>query len=245
MPEATFEPIHILERTLAPSEYVEYYQRHAEWANKLWENIERPEYEADVWYNLNRNDICLNMLGDICDGKKVIDLGCGYWPERELISHLKAYVTLVDIAGKLIGDDVVEADACHTPFPDKSYDVVICRELLEHVIDADALMAEIRRLLRAGGYLLLSTPNGFNIPPMPGGDHLRAYSPQSLLDLMDKFHFNIIDKRGNVPNIFFLIPLAALGMKWVLSEFKKIAERFDKYKDSYYVGTCMHILAQK
>ena len=45
------------------------------------------------------------------------------------------------------------------PFPDASFDTVICYEVVEHVADPGALTAEIRRVLRSGGTLGGSTPN--------------------------------------------------------------------------------------
>jgi SAM-dependent methyltransferase len=45
------------------------------------------------------------------------------------------------------------------PVADGAADVVIMSELIEHLVDPDGAVAEIRRVLRPGGSLLLSTPN--------------------------------------------------------------------------------------
>jgi len=46
------------------------------------------------------------------------------------------------------------------PFPDASFDMVICAEVLEHLgLDPLFMMSEINRVLAIGGWLLLSTPN--------------------------------------------------------------------------------------
>jgi SAM-dependent methyltransferase len=45
------------------------------------------------------------------------------------------------------------------PFADGQADVVIMSELIEHLVDPDGAVAEVRRVLRPGGDLLLSTPN--------------------------------------------------------------------------------------
>lgn len=44
------------------------------------------------------------------------------------------------------------------PFPDASFDVVICAEVLEHVHDYRGMLAEIARVLRPGGRLAVSVP---------------------------------------------------------------------------------------
>jgi SAM-dependent methyltransferase len=45
------------------------------------------------------------------------------------------------------------------PLVDGAVDVVIMSELIEHLVDPDGAVAEVRRVLRPGGSLLLSTPN--------------------------------------------------------------------------------------
>ncbi len=45
------------------------------------------------------------------------------------------------------------------PFPDASFDIVLCVEGIEHVMDRHKTLAEFRRVLRPGGRLLLTTPN--------------------------------------------------------------------------------------
>lgn len=44
------------------------------------------------------------------------------------------------------------------PFPDGCFDVVVSLETIEHLLDPDELLSEVRRVLAPGGYLLLSTP---------------------------------------------------------------------------------------
>jgi len=45
------------------------------------------------------------------------------------------------------------------PVADGAADVVVMSELIEHLVDPDGAVAEVRRVLRPGGSLLLSTPN--------------------------------------------------------------------------------------
>jgi SAM-dependent methyltransferase len=47
----------------------------------------------------------------------------------------------------------------YLPVADGAADVVIMSELIEHLVDPDGAVAEVRRVLRPGGSLLLSTPN--------------------------------------------------------------------------------------
>uniref|UniRef100_E6Q525 Methyltransferase type 11 domain-containing protein n=1 Tax=mine drainage metagenome TaxID=410659 RepID=E6Q525_9ZZZZ len=45
------------------------------------------------------------------------------------------------------------------PFDDACFDVAIFGEVIEHLVDPDAALQEISRVLRPGGYLVLTTPN--------------------------------------------------------------------------------------
>jgi SAM-dependent methyltransferase len=45
------------------------------------------------------------------------------------------------------------------PFPDQSFDAVVCLEGLEHMLEPDHLLKELLRVCRVGGAVVLSTPN--------------------------------------------------------------------------------------
>ena len=56
--------------------------------------------------------------------------------------------------------DLFNAETDPYPYPDESFATVLCCELLEHLYDDPMhMMAEVNRILRPGGHLVLSTPN--------------------------------------------------------------------------------------
>lgn len=224
--------------------YKKYYQEEIEKAYNYWTDKGRGSYEADVWYNRNRNDIGLSMLGD-CRGQRVLDIGARMWIEKEFLEQLDcAEIVKTDIVG-CIEENVIEADAHHLPFPDSSFDVVICREVIEHVHNAQQVLSEIHRVLKASGILHISTPNAYAIQP-DGKTHLRAYSPKSFLKELQETGFKVIMKRGNVPFIFStLLPLSQMGFKMVLPEFKEISHRIEGLEESYYIGVQMFVIAER
>ena len=117
--------------------------------------------------------------------------------------------------------------------------------MIEHVPDQFKLLKEVWRILKPYGYMLISTPNGFNIHP-DGCEHVRAYFPNGFLADLELSGFNVIDKRGNVPNVHLsLLPMARGGMTNLLDDFKQIAEKLANFKDSYYVGSQLFVLVQK
>ncbi len=93
---------------------------------------------------------------------------------------------------------------------DASFDAVWAGEVIEHVLDTAAWLSELRRVLRSGGRLLLSTPDhgplrrlvlavlpgAFERHFDPRGDHLRFYTSRSIAHLLAQFGFHEIRVRG-------------------------------------------------
>lgn len=129
-----------------------YYDRY--WSNEGW--ITRPPLEL------------IELLGGyIGRGDECLDVGCG--------DGGTAGVWLTNRVARYIGVDISEtaletarkrglevhsiADASELPFEDRSFDVAVCIEVLEHLFEPQRALAEIRRILRPGGRLIVTVPN--------------------------------------------------------------------------------------
>jgi 2-polyprenyl-3-methyl-5-hydroxy-6-metoxy-1,4-benzoquinol methylase len=70
---------------------------------------------------------------------------------------------------------------------------VLCAETIEHVRDVQLLLSEIRRVLRPGGTLALTTPANlpFGPSPDPLSPHLRFFTRRSLRRLLHELGFEV------------------------------------------------------
>ncbi|MFN8037051.1 MAG: class I SAM-dependent methyltransferase [Acidimicrobiia bacterium] len=143
------------------------------------------------------------------EGERVLDMGCG--GGRHAFAAMKRGATVVALdydEGELkdvravmgameedgeIPEDLpygtVNGDALRLPFPDASFDRVVCSEVLEHIWDADGAIAELVRVLRPRGRIAVTVPTrwpervswalNYRYHDTPGG-HVRIWRQPDL-----------------------------------------------------------------
>lgn len=132
---------------------------------------------------------------------KVVDVGCGAQPYRALLPPGTVYVGLdIDDAEASFGyavPDVLQFDGGRWPELTRNADVVLCTEVLEHVPDPSALLAEAYSALRPGGRLLLTVPFAARWHFVPH-DYWR-FTPSSLSLLLERAGFRnvVVRARGD------------------------------------------------
>jgi 2-polyprenyl-3-methyl-5-hydroxy-6-metoxy-1,4-benzoquinol methylase len=144
-------------------------------------------------------------------GTRVLDAGCGSGRHVcEAFRRQKVTVAGVDLkmddlrqadgylsamSGEKGGEWVIaQANIASLPFADGFFDVVICSEVLEHIYDDKKAVAELLRVLKTGGDLVLSVPRFFPekmcwaisdaYHQEPGG-HVRIYRREKLVALLE------------------------------------------------------------
>ncbi|HVI43694.1 MAG TPA: class I SAM-dependent methyltransferase [Chitinophaga sp.] len=173
------------------------------------------------------------------ENKKVLELGCGNGYGIKLLAPYTRQYIAVDKtlpAGEHLS---IPPNAlykqCQLPalpfIREHSFDTVICFQVIEHIKDDHALLKEIKRVLKPGGTLFMTTPNRrSSLTRNPF--HVREYLPQEITALM-ALHFEQYDVEG------------VYGNETVMSYYEEnkksvtVITRFDIFNLQYKLPACL------
>jgi SAM-dependent methyltransferase len=128
-------------------------------------------------------------VGGLAGGRRVLDAGCGVGYGSAMLADAGASdVVGIDVASDAIAAaaeanqqvEFVIGDVHALPFEDSSFDLVVCFEVIEHVTEQDAVIAELARVLMPDGVLAISSPNR-GVYPAGNPHHLHEYTPDELM----------------------------------------------------------------
>lgn len=141
-------------------------------------------------------------------------------PEIHLAKRIAAQMPEKYVRGDLFPSrgEIVKIDATAIPFPDQSFDWVICNHVLEHIPDYARALAEFHRVLKPGGRAILQTPystrlqNNFEDPGIDKPalrtifygqhDHVRVFAERKLFGAFENAEFHL----DRIPNSRCLTP---------------------------------------
>jgi len=158
------------------------------------------------------------LLANVRAGQRVLDLGCGEGSFAAALVSAGAQVDAVDVAHEALararrrapGADVFHVEeGAPLPFDDDRFDVVWAGEVLEHVADVVGLLAEVRRVLRWDGVLVVTTPYHGRVALTalalagrvdehfdPRADHLRFFTAATLRGVLQESGFRDVRVDG-------------------------------------------------
>jgi len=110
-------------------------------------------------------------------GDVILDVGCGNARDIRGFLNYACYSVGVDISAGMLLDgkrrvsrhsgpgtaDLMKSDALVLPFPDNVFDKVVSSEVIEHIPNWRAAVAEMARVLKPGGRIAITTPNSEGI----------------------------------------------------------------------------------
>ena len=154
----------------------------------------------------------------IVEDKTVLDIACGTGYGLALLKKNAKHVAGVDLdieAAKEARSEcderaaVLLGDGLQLPFADESFDAVTSFETLEHLHERGAFLTELKRVLRTGGKLVLSTPNANYTKPVNGKPsnpfHIFEYTPEELQAELET-HFRLEQFLGETMDAAIRIP---------------------------------------
>jgi len=176
----------------------------------------------------NRYNWIRKTLLTIPAGLSILDAGAGECQFKHFCAHLN--YTSQDF-GEYHGDghvglqtgkwdnskiDIV-SDIINIPLPDNSVDAIMCTEVLEHIPDPAKAIVEFNRLIKPGGYLIITSPFA----------SLTHFAPYHFASGLSRFYYEHHLPKNN----FTITELDFNGnfFEFVGQETRRIAPLMDKY----------------
>jgi SAM-dependent methyltransferase len=157
--------------------------------------MQRASARVPIWYwnrqaLLKLRQAIRSYLTDarITGGASVVELGCGNRAYEHIVRDCGARYVGADLEGNSHADLIIGSDGC-LPVPAAQFDAVLSTQVLEHVENPAAYLAEARRVLRPGGALILSTHGVWEYHPSPG-DYWR-WTGSGLRKLLEEQQFRV------------------------------------------------------
>lgn len=102
----------------------------------------------------------------------LLDIGCGDGQVGQNLVNLGYEIYGIDISKRLLSEAqkrgliTILADIANEklPIPDEVFNYVFCGETIEHIINTEKIMKEIRRVLKKNGLVVITTPNLVHLP---------------------------------------------------------------------------------
>lgn len=161
----------------------------------------------------SKQDYVLHLIGKssyeqasrFAKNKIALDLGCNTGYGTAMISRTAKKVIGVDVSEKALKIAsnqyrytnlfFQKIDGVKLPFADNEFDLIVSFQVIEHIVNYDTYINEIKRVLRSDGIVLFTTPNAhLRIDPgMPPWNkfHVREFSSQELKSLLNKYFTDV------------------------------------------------------
>lgn len=152
--------------------------------------------------NLHKNisELCGNLSG------RVLDVGCGSKPYKKMILHTDYIGLEFDTPENRVSKQAEYFyDGVYFPLKDAEFDSILTTQVLEHVFTPEIFVAELNRVLKPEGKLLLTVPFVWDEHEQPYD--FGRYSSFGLKALLERHGFEIIEQRKTCNDITLFFQL--------------------------------------
>jgi ubiquinone/menaquinone biosynthesis C-methylase UbiE len=148
--------------------------------------------------HLNRYYFVVNQIN--LTGKKVLDIASGEGYGSNILANYAEKVTGVDISSEAIAHaqkvyhrnnlEYIQGNATKIPLTDKSIDVVVSFETIEHLEEQERMMEEICRVIKTEGILIISSPDKYyysDVPNFKNEFHVKELYYEEFKNLISRY----------------------------------------------------------
>lgn len=161
------------------------------------------DLEDDHWWFQERRHIIAEAIAGT-PPSTALDIGAGAGGNTRVLEAAGWRATALEFseAGVQLarerGLDVVQGDAREMPFPDDHFGLAVAYDVLEHISEDDQVVAEMGRVVRPGGRILVAVPADPRLWSRHDEaiGHVRRYTRAGLVALFDDPRFRINDVRS-------------------------------------------------
>ncbi len=190
--------------------------------------------ESFILKNLNKEiEIVLSEIIGVLKGGKVLDIGCGEQPLKLFFNEKGFSYKSLDYKQNIYGtvDYINKIDGALNIL--ESFDILICTEVMEHVLDWQTAFKNFSKLLNHNGLLLITCPMFYPLHEEPF-DYWRP-TPYAIKMFSENNGFNIVKEKklgecfdliGTILSNSYFYPT---NQKWVSKINVKIINRFREF----------------
>ncbi|MFC1809764.1 methyltransferase domain-containing protein [Candidatus Omnitrophota bacterium] len=147
----------------------------------IGKDFERFMSEYDVSRRLDLIFKDLLKTKNIKKNAAVLEIGCGTGRITKILRTVFDNITVNDISEQLVNDtalkyncNILVGDCLSLNVNDESFDLIVSSECIEHTTDPFGALAEIKRIVRKDGLIVVTTPNKVWYPVLWIAEKLRA-----------------------------------------------------------------------
>ena len=176
--------------------------------------IQEKKFRSKEEYVLHLiHTIAYIKASEICKNLCALDIGCNTGYGSHILSKSAKKIVGVDVSQKAIefannryaqsGIQFKVIDGKRLPFKDQEFDVIVCCQVIEHIVDYKMFMEELKRVLSPEGIVFFTTPNALlRLDPgmKPWNQfHVREFAPNEIKATLGSF-FKCVKEFGLFAN---------------------------------------------
>jgi 2-polyprenyl-3-methyl-5-hydroxy-6-metoxy-1,4-benzoquinol methylase len=210
-----------------------------------WRQVSRNPFKRQPFVHgryLKMVNLVQDNAGQPLSGKTVLDIGCGDGVLTNMLAKKGMLASGVDFSAEAIQfaldksdapikPDFRQGSAYELPWPNQTFDVVVSSDVIEHLKDVPHYLEEIKRVVKVGGVVIISTPIRFTDKPLDL-EHVVEWFESEFVDVIHNQLPGAIFDKSHPVGLMELTQILVFGRPWprvFISLFSLIKNPFVHY----------------